>query len=54
MDGCVAELFGNLREIHSLGPNQFFGGIDFQMGEILNDPHFTPLVEYLLELGAAD
>ena len=37
MDGAVPKRFRDLGEIHSAFPDELFGSVDFQQGEIVDD-----------------
>ena len=50
----IHELLGNLRKIHALRPDQFFGGIYLHPGKIFYNTHPASLAEDFLKLGAPD
>ena len=54
MDGGVAQLLGDLGEIHLVCPDQLLGRVDLHQREILDDAKSALFPEDLLELGAAD
>ena len=53
MDGGVAQIVGNLGEIHVFLPDQLFGAPDFHLGEIVNNTAPAFSAEQFLKLGRA-
>lgn len=47
-------MLGYLGKIHPIGPDHLFCGIDLKKRKIFDNTQVAVLLEYLLELGAAD
>ena len=50
MNGCIAQLFCNLGEIHMSCADQFFGGVNLERGKIFNNAKITLFLKNLLKL----
>ena len=47
-------MLGYLSKIHTIGPDHLLGGINLKKGKVFDNAQVAVLLEYLLELGAAD
>ena len=50
MNGCIAQLFRDLGEIHMSCADQLFGGVDLKCGKIFNNAKITLFLKNLLKL----